>query len=225
MNDLEKRKMLMYEDILTFLRENREVTTGIQGINSNISRLYRVMDEIRNTDKLVSSETLKRTLKTNETRELLINSLIPIISALNKFAREANDVLLKERTKLSRSNLVLYKNFELLNKATLIASLTEKYIRQLNKFGIKNSYLVSLNNQIQLFHSSINDNGVGPESAAFILERLFKQADSFITNIDDIIENYIEDEIFYEEYQWLKDHDHEEALEEKEELLYELEEN
>jgi len=225
MNDVERKKMLMYEEILTFLRENRESTTGVQGINSNALKLYRVMDEIRNTEKLVSSETFKRTIKTNESRENLIARLLPIISKMQKFARDNNDVLLKERTKLSQSNLVLYKNYELLNKAILLESLAEKHIQQLKKYGLRSENIAALKNQISEFHTISSDNGTGPNTAAFILEKLFIQADSIITNIDEIIENYVEDEVFYEEYVYVKEQQYEEALDEKDELLYELEEN
>lgn len=225
MNDIEKKKISVYEEILTFLRENREVIAGIPGINSNILKLYRIMDEIRNTDKLVSSETIKRTLKINETREKLISQLLPILSALFRYAKDTHDVLLKERTKLSRSNLVLYKNYELTNKAILLSSLAEKNVKQLGKYGIRLNHISTLDELINTFHTMSSDSGSGPETAVFYMDKLFTQADTIITSLDEIIEAYVEDEVFYEEYLWVKEQDRESEEEEKEELLFELDEN
>lgn len=225
MSDAEKKKILMYEEIITFLRENKVITVGLPGINSNVNKLYRILDEIENKEKIVSSETLKRTLKVNELKDNLILYLLPLISALFRFARENNDILLKERTKLSRSNLVLYKNYELINKALLMAVLGEKNIRQLNRYGIKNGHIEALRKRIDEFHRLSTDNGSGPDTAVFALDKLFLQADSIIANIDDIFDNYVDDEIFYEEYQWVREHDYEQDEDEKEDLLYEMEEN
>ena len=222
MNDIEERKLKFYEGILLFLRENHETVVKMVGLKRQINKLFSVIDKIRETGKTISSAALQRTIRINYSKDELIAILLPVISALFNYAKENNDLLLKEKIRASQSSLILLRNFELLNRTVLLYAYAEKYAKKLKKYGLRSNSLFLLDQKLSDFKHIISNgnNSIFINGTEAIYENLFSEADKIIEKIDIEIENNCDDEYFYDEYLLTKNME----PESEEDYLYELQE-
>lgn len=203
MNDFEKQKLGMYESVLTLLSENRDIVSTVRAFTSNSVRLRKVMDEIRRLDRELSSEILNKTIQNASAKEELIVTLTPVIAGLFNHAKETNDLRLKEKTRLTKSNLFRMLDKELIDNAEAIRLLALTYIVQLKKYGVSPNNIHQLNDKLTAFRNTLENkvSSLISSSTVMMLSELFKKADDILTVMDMFVES-LEDEYeeFYEEY-------------------------
>lgn len=204
MSDNEKLKLGMYESVLSFLLENRDITSTIRGFNSSVTKLRKIIDEIKRTEKELSSAILEKTIISSTAKEDLIVSLIPISYALFNFARESGDIQLKEKTRMSHSSFERMRDSQLLDKAGMLYMLSMLNLAKLKKFGITSEVLESVDLKVDLFRRSLDEkiNTFISSGAAMTMTRLIEQADSLLMKqMDSYVENLSDEFIeFYDEY-------------------------
>lgn len=204
MNDIETLKLGMYESVLSFLAENRDITSGIRAFSWNISRLRKIIDDIRQKEKDASSKTLEKTIQSSSCREELIFKLVPVANSLYAFAKDRGDLALREKTRFSQSLLVRMKDKELIDKATAVVLISENKLPQLGQFGITDQLLDELKNKIEAYKYSLENkissfiSGSSPSS----FEGLFMEADKILAkNIDNFVEMLGDaNQEFYDDY-------------------------
>ncbi|MGE5399231.1 MAG: hypothetical protein ACM3S2_02445 [Ignavibacteriales bacterium] len=208
MNDIEKKKMGMYEAVLGLLAENKDITSGIRSFSSNIIKLRKVMDEIRRKEKELSSEILEKTIINANRKDDLLVALVPVTSALFNFARQTNNVELREKTRLTQSHFIRLLDAELTNKAEAIRILALKHIVELKKFGITTNSIHNLGIKIEYFRNSLNNKIASLISSDTVMQmnNLFGDADNILTQMDKFVEMVNDEyEEFYDEYIYTRD--------------------
>jgi hypothetical protein len=168
----------------------------------------RVMDEIRILDKKVSSEILDRTITNSKAKDELITQLAPVITALFNFAKETNNLALKEKTRVTKSHLYRMLDKELIDRSEGVRLISFTHIMHLSKFGIRPSDVHCLNDKLSVFKNTL-DNKVSSlisSTKVMMLSDLFRKADGIMAILDQFVES-LEEEFteFYEEYYEARD--------------------
>ena len=204
MSDSEKNRMSMYETVITYLLENKDVISINRSFSHAISKLRKVIDEIKIKDKELSSDALEKTIITNEAKDDLIFALVPVTSALYNFAKESANIELKEKVRLSQSNLVRLRDNELLNKSIAVHHFAGIYISKLGKFRIKKNVLHALNQKIEKFRDALDNKIVTfvSSNAVLSLNASFQDAENILNNqLDKLMEPFSDEyEEFYDDY-------------------------
>lgn len=229
MSDTERNKLNMYESVVSVCLENREIINSVRSFPWSITKLRKVIDEIKRKEKELSSETLEKTIITYKLKDELIFSLVPVVSSLFNFAKESNNLSLKDKTRHSQSYYVRLRDKELLDKAYGIYSLAERSISRLKKFGISIHSLNELKVKADQFKNALDNKIISFVSSSTVLSlnNLFGEADKILNdNLDIYMEALSGDfEEFYEDYLEARSVEAERLLDEEEEVLDVEEEN
>jgi len=229
MSDTERNKLNMYESVVSVCQENREIINTVRSFPWSITKLRKMIDEIKRKEKELSSETLEKTIITYKLRDELIFTLIPVVSALFNFAKENNNLALKEKTRHSQSYYVRLRDRELLDKAFGVYSLAERSLSRLKKFGISIQVLHDLKAKADQFKNALDNKIISFVSSSTVLSlnNLFNEADKLLNNQLDVYMEVLSGDFeeFYEDYLIARSVDEERLLDEEEESIDVEEEN
>lgn len=208
MSENEQKQLDMYEAVLLLLSENKDIISQMPSFNWAISKLKKVIDEIKREDKVISHETFEITIKTSNIKDNLIFGLVPVVSAVFQYARSSNNLALKEKTRFTQSHFVRMLDKELIERAEVILPIAYKNLAHLGKYGISKKTLEDLGTRIQDF-KNILDNKLASlisTSALTPLTELFNEADKILSKYMDVYaENLVEEyEEFYDDYLWTR---------------------
>lgn len=203
MNDFEKQKLGMYESVLLLLAENKDIVSTVRSFGANISKLRKAMDEIRRVDRELSSEILNKTIQNASAKDELIIVLEPVTTALFNYARKSNDIMLKEKTRLTKSHFVRMLDKELTDKAEAIRVLAVANAPHLKKMGIFQGDIKFLAENLNTFRNTLENkvSSLISSSTVVFLSDLFAKADGIMSTMDAFVES-LDDEFeeFYDEY-------------------------
>ncbi|RJP74495.1 MAG: hypothetical protein C4539_00065 [Ignavibacteriales bacterium] len=201
MSDNDKKRLSMYENVISFLQENRDIISLNRSFYYSLSKLRKMVDEIKIRDKELSSDTLEKTVKTYNAKDELILSLVSITAALYNFARERNDITLKEKTRISQSFFVRLRDVELINRASGIYQIASLNFNALQKYKVTKELMHDLKAKLDRFSSALDTkvNSFITGDAAVALSNSFNEAESIINNqLDKLVEQF--DSVFPEFY-------------------------
>ncbi|MGE5400059.1 MAG: hypothetical protein ACM3S2_06630 [Ignavibacteriales bacterium] len=196
MNEGEKSKLDMFQAVLTYLNEHRELTSSIKAFTWSISKFRKIVEEIKQRQNNASIKALDRSIQIANARDELIMSLLPITQSLYNIAREIKDENLKVRTKLNYNQAVRLKDTELLERALTVVILSEKKISYLRKSGITFPALQNLRLRLGKYKCALEDRAHSNISGNTVtgLNKLFEEAEKILTNyIDNFVEIFAED--------------------------------
>lgn len=220
MNDIEKNKLTMCENIVTYLLEYRDIFSGNPSLLHAISQLRKAIDDIKMKDKELSSNTLERTLVADSARNELILALLPVSNSLFYYAKENADIGLKEKTRLSQSQLFRLKDNELIKKSTAIQFYALNNLSRLHKSGITKSLIQDLNKKTEKYKTALDSKIVSivSNNTASSLSNSFLDAENIIQNqLDELVETYMDEyEEFYDDYLSIRTMENQEETEEEE---------
>lgn len=209
MSENEQKQLDMYEAVLSLLSENKDIISSIPSFSWAISKLRKVIDEIKKEDRMISAETFNITIQTSQNKDELIFHLVPVASALFNYARSVNDLALKEKARFTQSHFVRLMDKELIEKAELLILLAEKYLPKLKNYKVNSSLLNNLSGLLRTFKGSLDNKIASLISTSSLtpLTELFNEADKILSKyMDNYMENVMEDyEEFYDEYLWTRD--------------------
>jgi len=201
MSDNDKKRLSMYENVISFLQENRDIISLNRSFYYSLSKLKKMVDEIKIRDKELSSDTLEKTVKTYNAKDELILSLVSVTAALYNFARERNDITLKEKTRISQSFFVRLRDVELINRASGIYQIANLNSNVLQKYKVTKQAIQDLKAKLDRFSSALDTkvNSFITGDAAVALSNSFNEAESIINNqLDKLVEQF--DSVFPEFY-------------------------
>jgi hypothetical protein len=204
MSDSEKNRLSMYETVIMYLLENKDIISVNRSFSFTINKLRKAIDEIKIKDKELSSDTLEKTILTYNAKDELIFALVPVTAALYNFAKENGNIELKEKCRMSQSNLVRLRDNELLNKSIAMHHFALNYFSRLGKFGIRKNTLQDLNNKIEKFRNALDNKIVTfvSSNAVLSLNASFQEAERILNDqMDKLMEPFNdENEEFYDDY-------------------------
>lgn len=191
MSRSEKAKLELYTAILSYLNENREITSSIRAFMWSISKFRKLTEEIRCKQKELSSESLEKSLQVSRAKDDLILMLLPVISSLHNYAKEIKDTQLKSTTRVTYSQIVRIQDGELIEKAIMLTKLAEKYMSRMRRQEITLHTLQSLRYKIEKFRLILDDRffSLISSSSLIAMNSLFAEADKMLYNF---IDNFVE---------------------------------
>jgi hypothetical protein len=220
MSDNDKKRLSMYENVISYLQENRDIISLNRSFYYSLSKLRKMVDAIKIRDKELSSDTLEKTVITYNAKDELILALISVTAALYNFARQRNDITLKEKTRVSQSFFVRLRDVELINKASGIYQIANLNFNDLQKFNVTKESMQDLKAKLDRFSSALDTkvNSFITGDAAVALSNSFNEAESILSNqLDKLVEQF--DSIFpefYDDYLLIRSMENIEETEEEE---------
>jgi hypothetical protein len=219
MGDNEKSKLTMYETVITYLLENRDIISVNRSFSHTISRLRKAIDEIKVKDRELSSDTMEKTLLAYKIKDELIFTLIPITSALYSIARETGNIELKEKTRLSQSYFIRLRDTELVNISLAIHQLAVRNSYRLGKHNITKTMVHNLKDKTEKFRDALDNKIITfvSSNAALSLKSAFQDADDILTNQMDKLMEPLSDEYeeFYDDYLAIRSNEYFEEYEDE----------
>lgn len=203
MSDYEQNKLAMFEYLISYLNENRDIISQVRSFSWAINKLRKVIDEIKRKEKVLSSDILEKTIQSAKVKDELIFSLIPISTALFNYAKEIDDIQLKAKVKMGQSYFVRLRDTELLDKSEMLRLLGINVLPQLKKYGITMNTLHNLKLKLDEFKNALNNKVVSLISSSTVVEmnELFLEAEKFLKQMDSFVEVIGDDyPDFYDEY-------------------------
>ncbi len=220
MSDNDKKRLSMYETVISFLMENRDIISLNRSFYYSISKLRKIVDEIKIRDKELSSDTLEKTVITYNAKDDLIFTLIPVTAALFNFAKTKNDISLKEKTRMAQSFFIRLRDVELINKATGIYQLACIHLNSLQRYKINQKVVNDLKVKLDRFSGALDNkiNTFVNGNAAVALNNAFNDAEGILSNqLDKLVEQI--DSVFpefYDDYLMIRSMENIEEMEEDE---------
>ena len=204
MNELVKSKLSLYESVISYLLENSDIISGNRSLSYAISKLREAIDEIKLKDKMITSSNLEKIILANQTKDDLIETLLPISNSLFFYACKTTDLVLKVNSRLSQSYLYRLTDNELYNKCCAIKQFALNKLPYLHKYGISKSVIQELGNKIEIFKSAQIDKSISlisnkPDSS---LNNSYQEVENILVNqLDKLVEQYCDDYTeFYNDY-------------------------
>jgi len=203
MTDKERSKLSMYESLISFINENREITINVRGFSQTGFKLRKIVDDIKLKEKELSSDILGKTIITYKAKDELVFSLVPVTIALFNFAKSTGNLSLKEKTRYGQSHFYRMMDRELIYKAELMCILTGSCFPKIKKFGINSNTLRDLTNKINNYKACLDNKITSLISSNMVasLGVLFDSADKICNMMDSfaeiLSENFTE---FYDDY-------------------------
>lgn len=224
MNDIETAKIGMYDSVVSFLNENRDIVSGVRAFSWSLSKLRKITDEIRVKEKEASSVTLEKAIASSRCRDELVFSLVPVAAALNNYAREIDDLLLRQKTRYTQSTLMRMKDRELMDKASGLLAIAHNLLPLPDRYRISDSVLDDLKSRLDSFRYALDNKNLVfiSTTVSSSFESLINDADRILSkNIDSYMES-LEDVYpeFYEEYLTIRSLDYQD----QKKMLMEIEE-
>lgn len=195
MSHSEKAKLELYNAVISYLNENREITSNIKAFTWSISKFRRLAEEIKCKQRDLSSESLEKSIQVSKAKDDLILSLLPVISSLHNYAKEIKDSTLKSKTRVTYSQIVRTQDSELIERAIIICILAEKYMPRVRRQEITLHTLQNLKSKIEKFRLLLEDRFFSyiSSSSLIALNSLFAEADKILYNfIDNFVESLAE---------------------------------
>jgi hypothetical protein len=220
MKDEERKKLTMFENVITYLLENEDIISGSNEFTYAIAQLRSAIDEIKIKERELSSNTLEKTVAADSARYDLIFSFLPVSNSLFCFAKENAEIGLKLKTRLSPSQLFRMMDNELISKSEVIQYYAVNYLSRLRKYGITKDMIQELNKNTEKYKtlldkkitSLVTDNGAGS------LSKSFRTAEKIIVeHLDNLVDEYIDaNEEFYDDYISIRTMENQEETEDEE---------
>jgi hypothetical protein len=204
MNEIEKNRISMYENVITYLLENSDIISGNRSLSYGISKLREAIDEIKLKDRMLTANNLEKIIIANKSKDDLISALLPISNSLFIYAGKTGDLLLKLKCRLSQSLLYRITDAELYNKCSAIKQFALMKLPNLYKYGITKNVIQELGNKIEAFKNAQIEKSISliTDRSDNVLSNSHLEIEKILVNqLDKVVEQYCDDYTeFYNDY-------------------------
>lgn len=204
MNKIQKNKLSMFGRVDSYLIEKEPEYTSNQELKNFADELKTKYDEISNKEDERNNSTKGTSPAKSSAKDSVIESTVAIAGALFTFAKKNNDLVLMEKTNLTRSKLKVKRDVELSIILKSIKDLVQLNIASLAGYGIDAAKLAAFEQRINKFEQAkdeLETSGSKKSGTIVSLSQLFIQADDIINSIDKLMEGFRETNLeFYSGY-------------------------
>ena len=205
MNKAQENKLTMHESVDSLLNNNAEKTAEIPAFDVSITSFRADLAELKKKSLVYENATAGKSESKWSAEDDLIESLLPVASALNVIAMRNKNPELREIANVTETFLRRLRDTELVSKSKAVLAAGNENAAELVKFGITAERITDLGAKIDAYEKSIG----GRESS--VAERmgarqgvieLFAKVDDDLEELDNLMElvrtKYPD---FYNEYQ------------------------
>jgi hypothetical protein len=192
----------MYDGVHFVFMNNSAITSRIPAFGPAIQNYEDLLKQIKGKTNEIRTVAAGKTAEKKRTKNQLIEMLVPVVSALQAFARRTQNDALALEAKLTRSEMRRMRGTNLATRAISLQTTVQSVLPQLADFGITGSNLTELNALITKFQTSFGcrEESVANRIAARItLKALFDPIDTILKmDLDRMMELIKKDELqFY----------------------------
>ncbi len=205
MSKLQENKMTMYEGVLAFFERNNSVTDGLPMMAGPINDLTDTVAEIRQARQERATLKPGKTLHKGKAKKTLVTAMMPIVTALNVFARMTDNAELQTLSNYKRSKLQRMRDTTLVTLSGVSHTQAQQYQADLASYLVTEAMVTTLQEARDTFSTAIGtqeDSQALKKTATASLAELFDETDDILRDkLDQFAELLRETQpTFYNEY-------------------------
>ena len=192
MNKRQENKLTMYEGLMSLVRDNGDKIQSINGFSDAVTKFSGIMALIKAKSIEVDEASAGKTSSKYNAEDALIESLLPLCSALYLFGRKEGNTKILERANITESRLRLMRDSELGSYGSAIAEMAAENSQGISGLGVTAENIAELKTKSETYVSAIGEreSGIaGRKGARETMMDLFKEADELLSRE---IDNYME---------------------------------
>jgi hypothetical protein len=181
----QSNKLNMLKSVIALLTANTTSTAVVKAFAAALAKFINIVQMIDAKETERNDDSTGKLEARDDTEDVLIETLVPVASALAAFASANNNVELIEKAKAKKSVLHKLRDNELLLKAKAILALAQQYVDKLGDYGITAQALTDLQQNIDNFETAMGnvDKGfTGRSGARIAVQDAFDAADDVLKN-------------------------------------------
>lgn len=183
MNKRMENKLTMYEGVNVLFRDNTATVDSIPTLKESVERFKTTLASIPLKVSEVNNASTGKAAVKNQLEDELVTLLLPIAAGLYISAKKQNNVELMEKVRITESGLRKYRDTDLANKATSIATFAEANTQSLVAACITDVMIAALKAKAQAYLTSVGarESSVAERMGARTsLEDLFYKIDELL---------------------------------------------
>ena len=205
MTKIHENKLTMYLAVDAVLQENAAKAASLPAFVLSITKFKELIGAIQTKSKEFNYAATGKTLIKAESEDILLEELIPAVSAVSAYAHVSGDTLLSVKTAVTEYSLRHFRDTEMISRANGLLEVVEENVDKLGDYGITAETVASIRRRIDAYAESIGKKESGVSERASVrktLFDLFDEADELLSErIDALMQQFRKKETqFYYEY-------------------------
>ena len=205
MTKIHENKLTMYLAVDAVLQENAAKAASIPAFILSITKFKELIGAIQTKSKEFNFAATGKTIIKAESEDLLLEELIPAVSAVSAYAHASGDTLLGVKTAVTEYSLRHFRDTEMISRCNGLLEVVEENVDKLGDYGITVETVASIRKRIDAYAESIGKKESGISERASVrktLFDLFDEADDLLSErIDALMQQFRKKETqFYNEY-------------------------
>jgi hypothetical protein len=206
MNNKQENKLSMYNAVREIVTTNTSLWEKIPAFTAAFTEYGTLLDNIAATLRTQNSDLTGASADKVSGKEALANATLAVAGAIHAYASQSNKAELKQRVALTRSDLLLVRDMEMLEKCRTIASHAEANKASIADYGATEAVIKDLQDKITAFATlAVRPRVVIAErkDATADLQNLIRLTDTLLSDrLDKIMEQFkVTQPGFYNLYQ------------------------
>jgi hypothetical protein len=205
MTKIHENKLTMYLAVDAVLQENAAKSASLPALILSITKFKELIGDIQTKSKEFNYAATGKTIVKAESEDLLMEELIPAVSAVSAYAHATGDTLLAVRTAVTEHTLRHLRDTELVSRCNGLIELAEQNLEKLGDYGITADTVASVRRRLDAYAEALGKKESGVSERASVrktLFDLFDEADELLSErIDALMQQFRKKETqFYNEY-------------------------
>ncbi len=205
MTKTHENKLTMYLAVDAVLQENTPKTASLPAFVLSITKFKELIAAIQTKSKEFNYAATGKTIIKAESADLLLEELIPAVSAVSAYAHAAGDTLLGVKTAITEGSLRHFRDTEVISRSIGLLEVIEQNVDKLGDYGVTAGTVASIRARIDAYAQSLGKKESGLSERTSVrktLFDLFDEADELLSErIDALMQQFRKKETqFYNEY-------------------------
>lgn len=176
-------KLMMYNAVQSLLNQNAVIWEPVPAMVNTINTFESLLAEIETYQQITQGNKKGITQQKATQQELVISHTYELLSVLYAMATATNNPVLESKVNFTESDLLKKRDTQLVSVCLTIAELGTEYLADLSVYGVTESELMILKEEIRLFADNLPTGriSVSERKAANVkLKDLFVQVDALL---------------------------------------------
>jgi len=205
MTKIHENKLTMYLAVDAVVQENAAKAASLPAFVLSITKFKELIGAIQTKSKEFNYAATGKTLIKAESEDLLLEELIPAVSAVSAYAHVSSDTLLGVKTAVTEYSLRHFRDTEMISRSNGLLEVVEENVDKLGDYGITAETVASIRRRIDAYAESIGKKESGVSERASVrktLFDLFDEADELLSERTDalMLQFRKKETEFYNEY-------------------------
>jgi hypothetical protein len=173
----------MYNAVQSLLNQNAVIWEPVPAMVNTIKSFELLLAEIETYQQIAQGNKKGITLQKAAQQELVISHTYELLSVLYAMATRTNNPVLESKVNFTESDLLKKRDTQLVSVCLMIAEIGTEYLADLSVYGVTESELIILKEEIKLFADNLPTGRISVserKAANEKLRDLFVQVDALL---------------------------------------------